>query len=516
MKTIAELEKSTDLLGRTGLSGESSRTRARVKLSELLALVPLQSVRGPRDVEVRRVVVDSRDVEPGDLFVAREGEKTDGHRFIDDAVRLGAVAIVSERPPTATFPTELTWVVTPDTRRAAGILAARAAGDPARKMSLVGITGTNGKTTTAFLVDGLLTRLGAPSAMLGTVVARIAERSWPTRHTTPEAPTIQTFLADAYDAGCRHGALEVSSHGLALFRLEGTEFEVGVFTNLSRDHLDFHRDMEEYFQAKRLLFTRYLRPSGKAVVCIDDAYGERLASDLDVETVTFGTSPTADLSIVESEASLEGVRLSFRDGEQVRGIRSPLLGRYNAMNLLGAFAAVRALGFPAEDILRTLPLVPGAPGRFERVPVDRPFDVIVDYAHTDDALRKLLEAARPLTRGRLWVVFGCGGERDRTKRPLMGDVAARLADRVILTSDNPRGEDPQAILREIQLGIKGTEIEVDADRRRAIGLALRGASPGDVVVIAGKGHEPYQIIGDRVFDFDDRLVVQELSSGGSS
>jgi UDP-N-acetylmuramoyl-L-alanyl-D-glutamate--2,6-diaminopimelate ligase len=515
MKTIAELEKSTDLLGRTGLSGKSSETRARVKLSELLALVPLQSVRGPREVEVHRVVVDSRDVEPGDLFVAREGEKTDGHLFVDDAVRRGAVAIVSERPPASSFPSALTWVVTPDARRAVGILAARAAGDPARKMNLVGITGTNGKTTTAFLVDGLLTRLGAPSAMLGTVVARIAERSWPTRHTTPEAPTIQTFLADAYDAGCRHGALEVSSHGLALFRLEGTEFEVGVFTNLSRDHLDFHRDMEEYFQAKRLLFTRYLRPGGKAVVSIDDAYGERLASDLDVETVTFGSSATADLSILESEASLEGVRLSFRDGGEVRAIRSQLLGRYNAMNLLGAFAAVRALGFASEDILRTLPLVPGAPGRFERVAVDRPFDVIVDYAHTDDALRKLLEAARPLTQGRLWVVFGCGGERDRTKRPLMGDVAARLADRVVLTSDNPRGEDPQAILREIQLGIKGKEIDVDVDRRKAIGLALRGAAPGDVVVIAGKGHEPYQIIGDRVFDFDDRLVVQELLSEDS-
>lgn len=487
-----------------------------VRLGELLALVPLQSVRGPRDVEIHKVVIDSRDVEPGDLFVAREGEKTDGHRFVDDALRRGALAVVSERPPSPSFPSELTWVVTPDARKAVGILAARAAGDPSRKMSLVGITGTNGKTTTAFLIDGLLRRLGAPSAMLGTVVARIADRSWPTRHTTPEAPTIQNFLADAYDAGCRQGVLEVSSHGLALFRLEGTEFEVGVFTNLTRDHLDFHRDMEAYFQAKRLLFTRYLRPVGKAVVCIDDAYGERLASDLDVETITFGRSPTADLSITETEASLEGIRLAFKDGEELRRIRSPLLGRYNALNLLAAFAAVQALGFAAADILEALPLVPGAPGRFERVPVDRPFDVIVDYAHTDDALRQLLEATRPLTRGRLWVVFGCGGERDRTKRPLMGDVAARLADRVVLTSDNPRGEDSQAILREIQLGIKGKEIDVEADRRKAIDLALRGAGPGDVVVIAGKGHEPYQIIGERVFDFDDRVVVGELLSGESS
>jgi UDP-N-acetylmuramoyl-L-alanyl-D-glutamate--2,6-diaminopimelate ligase len=484
----------------------------KLKLEELLALIPLQSVRGPRDSEIRGVAVDSRVVGPGFLFAALAGEKTDGHRFLDDAVSRGAVAILSERAgDPGSFP-GVTWIQTPDARKGVGVLAARAASEPAKSLHLVGITGTNGKTTTAYLVDGLVSRLAPPSAMLGTVVAKIGDRSRPTRHTTPESPDLQSFLADAVAAGCRCGALEVSSHGLALSRLEGTEFEVAVFTNLSRDHLDFHRDMEEYFQAKRLLFTRYLRPRGTAVIAIDDAYGERLSSELAIETVTFGASPAADLSIVEIQATLAGIRMRFRDGSSTREIRSPLLGRYNALNLLAAFAAVRALGFSAEDILGALPSVEGAPGRFERVALDRPFGVIVDYAHTDDALRKLLEAVRPLTRGRLLLVFGCGGERDRTKRPLMGNVAARLADHVVLTSDNPRGEDPQAILREIQLGTKEASagVEVEADRRKAIAKALHRARPGDVVVVAGKGHEAYQIVGDRALVFDDRRVVAEI------
>jgi UDP-N-acetylmuramoyl-L-alanyl-D-glutamate--2,6-diaminopimelate ligase len=505
------MKATTEIEGGKNLNASGSG----VKLGELLALVPLQSVRGPRDVEIHGVAVDSREVRPGFVFVAREGEKTDGHRFLGDAIARGAVVVVSERPPEAKFaaPMEkVTWVQTPDARKAAGLMAAKAWGNPAKKLDLVGLTGTNGKTTSAYLIDGLISRLAPPSVMLGTVVSKIADRSEPTRHTTPEAPAIQEFLAEAVAAGCRYGAIEVSSHGLALCRLEGSEFQVGVFTNLSRDHLDFHHDMESYFEAKRLLFTRYLRPGGRAVIAIDDVYGERLASGVSAETTTFGVSSTADLVMVSVEASLEGTRLSFREGTVIREIRSPLVGRYNALNLLGVYAVVRALGFSSDDILRTLPEVAGAPGRFERVSVSRPFDVVVDYAHTDDALRKLLEAARPLTRGKLWVVFGCGGERDRSKRPLMGMVAARLADRVVLTSDNPRGEDPEAIVREIQLGTKehSESIEVEVDRRKAISMALEGAEAGDLVVIAGKGHEPYQIVGDRVLDFDDRNVVREI------
>ena len=479
-----------------------------MRLTELLSLVPLQTVNGPRDVSIHGVAVDSRNVEEGFLFVAIEGETTDGHLFVDDAVARGAVAIVSER---AGSRDRVTWVQTPDARQAAGVLSAKAAGDPAKKMDFVGITGTNGKTTTAFLVDGLLSRLNPPAAMMGTVVAKIDARTWPTRHTTPEAPTLQVFLAEALEAGCGYGVLEVSSHGLQLLRLEGTELAVAVFTNLSRDHLDFHRDMEDYFLNKRKLFTRYLRPNGTAVVCIDDAYGERLASELSSRVLTYGLSDTADISIREVDASLAGVRLAFREGQVSHEITSPLLGRYNALNLVAAFAAVRALGFATEEVLETIEQIAGAPGRFERVDVGLPFDIVVDYAHTDDALRKVLEAARELTRGKLWVVFGCGGERDRTKRPLMGDVAARLADRVVLTSDNPRREDPEAIIREIQLGVKDAGVEIEPDRRRAIALALTGASPGDLVVIAGKGHEPYQIVGDDVVSFDDRDAVREIA-----
>ncbi len=497
----------TEIEGGDGLSTGGGG----VRLRELLALLPLQIVRGPRDAEIHGVAVDSRQVRAGFVFVALEGEKTDGHRFLEDALERGASVVVSEKPPDPKFPAGATWVQTPDARKAAGLLAAKAFREPAKKMDLVGVTGTNGKTTSAYLIDGLLTRVAPPSAMLGTIVSRIGNRSEPTRHTTPEAPVLQAFLAEAVEAGCRYGALEVSSHGLALSRLEGSEFQVGVFTNLSRDHLDFHRDMESYFEAKRLLFTRYLRRSGRAILAIDDAYGERLASLVSGEITTFGFSPAADLSIASVETSLDGTELTFREGSVVREIRSSLVGRYNAMNLVGAYAAVRALGFESDDILKALPEVSGAPGRFERVPVGRPFDVVVDYAHTDDALRKLLEAARPLTRGRLWVVFGCGGERDRSKRPLMGMVAARLADRVVLTSDNPRGEDPEAIVREIQLGTKESSgIDVEVDRHKAIALALGRAGAGDLVVIAGKGHEPYQIVGDRVLDFDDRNIVKEI------
>jgi UDP-N-acetylmuramoyl-L-alanyl-D-glutamate--2,6-diaminopimelate ligase len=256
-----------------------------------------------------------------------------------------------------------------------------------------------------------------------------------------------------------------------------------------------------------------LRLGGTAVICIDDAYGERLAAELPMEVVTYGRSETADLSVRDIEASLAGIHVRFREGEAAHAIQSPLLGHYNGLNLVAAFAAVRSLGFETARVLETLHEVSGAPGRFERVAVQKPFDVVVDYAHTDDALRKLLEAARPLTDAKLTVVFGCGGERDRTKRPLMGDVAARLADRVVLTSDNPRGEDPIAIINEIQLGTKGADIEVEPDRRRAIELAMTGAHAGDLVVIAGKGHEPYQIVKNEALAFDDREVAREIASG---
>jgi len=487
--------------------------KRRVNLKDLLSLIEVESVTGEGDLDISGITADSRSVLPGFIFAAIKGASMDGHGFVNDARAAGAVAVLSEQSAVK----GTTWIQTPDVRKALGAVAARMAGNPSRSLDLIGITGTNGKTTTAFLVDGLLSRLAGPSAMMGTVVAKVGDRRRATRHTTPEAPVLQDFLAEAVDAGCRRAAIEVSSHALALSRLEGSEFAVAVFTNLSRDHLDFHRDMEDYFLVKRALFNRYLRPGGTAVVCIDDAYGERLASEHGSPVVTYGLSDTADLSIREVNVSLAGTHVKFR--ERIGGtlaatheIRSPLLGSYNALNLVGAFAAVRACGFETGEVLEALSGLPGAPGRFENVATPLPFDTVVDYAHTDDALRKLLEATRPMTEGRLWVVFGCGGERDRAKRPLMGDVATRLADRVVLTSDNPRGEDPLAIIREIQLGAKKEGTIIEADRRRAIEVALSNASAGDVVVVAGKGHEPYQVVADQVIEFDDRDVIREIAT----
>lgn len=478
------------------------------KLGDLLRAIPLQSIQGSTDVELSGVSIDSRQVDKGFLFVAVKGASVDGHQFVDQAIERGALAIVSENPPSRA---DVSWVQTPDARRAAGILAAKMYGEPSKKLELVGITGTNGKTTIAYLLDGLVSRLAPPSIMLGTVVQKLGEDSTPTRHTTPEASDIQAFLASAVRHGARYGAIEVSSHGLQLARLSGSEFAVAVFTNLSRDHLDFHGDMEAYFKAKRALFNNHLRPSGTAVISIDDAYGERLAAELAQTVLTFGSSRTADLCLVEARGDLNGLEVRFSYEGEESSFTSPLIGSYNAMNLLGVVGASLALGFDLAQVTGLLATISGAPGRFERVEIDAPFSVIVDYAHTDDALRKLLEAARPLTDKQLTVVFGCGGDRDRSKRPLMGDVATRLADRVVITSDNPRTEEPAAIVREIEVGARGAaEVIIEVDRRRAIALALKDASAGDLIVVAGKGHEAYQVIGSDVLDFDDRLIVREL------
>jgi UDP-N-acetylmuramoyl-L-alanyl-D-glutamate--2,6-diaminopimelate ligase len=462
------------------------------------------------DIEVRGVTLDSREVADGFVFVAVRGTNVDAHRFLDDAVKRGARAIVSEEAPARS---DVTWIQTPDSRWAAGALAAGLCGHPSSKLRVVGVTGTNGKTTSSYLVSSALSRLAPPTAMMGTVEARIGEERFPTRHTTPEAPVVQSFLLCAYEAGARFGVLEVSSHGLSLSRLAGTEFDVALFTNLSRDHLDYHEDMESYFQAKRALFTRYLRETGRAVVCIDDAYGERLAAELQSRAVTYGASDSADLNVASVEADMEGLRIRFREQGVERELTSRLLGGFNARNLIGAYGVVRALGFEPEETIGALEDADGAPGRFERVPLPSQlgFDVVVDYAHTDDALRKVLEAARPLTRNRLTVVFGAGGERDRDKRPLMGDVASRLADGVVVTSDNPRGEDPLGIIKEIQLGVGGAPVDVEPDRRAAIELAMSRAEPGDLVVVAGKGHETYQVISGRVLPFDDREVVRDIA-----
>ena len=481
-------------------------------LGDLLSNIPVEELRGTVTSDVKGVTVDSRAVEPGFVFVAIAGQTTDGHRYIGDAIKRGAIAVVSENTPGQDG---LVWVRTSDARRAAGLLAASFLGQPSRQLNLVGVTGTNGKTTTAFLLDVVFQSLAPPSAMMGTVVHRVGSVSKPARHTTPESPELQSFLRSSVEEGCRFGVLEVSSHGLALGRLEGTEFECAVFTNLSRDHLDFHRDMEDYFAAKRTLFEHHLRPAGTAVVGLDDGYGRRLVESLNHRsTLTYGYVAEADLRVETVEADFDGLRLRFNDRGTAREIESQLVGRHNVLNLLAAHGAAIALGLDATDILKALAQIEGVPGRYEKIEAGQAFHVVVDYAHTDDALRNILETTRALPHSKVRTVFGCGGDRDRSKRPLMGAVAARLSDLVVLTSDNPRSEDPDAIIREIELGTKGpqcqAEVRVEPDRRKAIALALSLSEPEDVVLVAGKGHEPYQVIGERMIPFDDRQVVREI------
>jgi UDP-N-acetylmuramoyl-L-alanyl-D-glutamate--2,6-diaminopimelate ligase len=497
------------------LAGVIIKSRSPMILKELLKAIPVQVIEGTDQCEVRGLTVDSRQVDTDFVFVAIDGQTTDGHLYLRDARKRGAVAVVSEKAPQHH---DMTWVQTPDARRAAGLLSAAIAGQPARKLSLVGVTGTNGKTTIAYLVDALIRRFAPPSAMMGTVVHQVGDMARSARLTTPEAPEIQSFLSRAVEAGCRYGVLEISSHGIALGRVEGTEFNCAVFTNLSRDHLDFHRDMEDYFASKRVMFDRYLRQDGTAVVGLDDGFGRRLAESLPHGVSTFGFAPDADLRIEDMDASFDGLDISFRERGRLSRLRSPLIGRHNALNLLAAFGVGRALGFESEAILGILENAHGAPGRYEKVEAGQPFLVVVDYAHTDDALKNLLETTRALPHRKILTVFGCGGDRDSSKRPLMGAVAVRLSDYVVLTSDNPRSEDPMAIIGEIDLGTKGlqsnAEVMVEPDRRKAIALAISLAAPGDVVLITGKGHESYQTIRDQVLPFDDRQVVREILSGG--
>ena len=453
-------------------------------LSDLLPAIPVTKVEGRLDVDVTSISVDSRRVAPGTLFVALSGLKVDGHQFVPDAIARGAVAVLSEKPRPAL---DVTWIQAPEPRRAAGRLAARLSGEPSARLKLVGVTGTNGKTTTAYLVHGVFQALAPPSMMMGTVVDRIGEKDEPAQFTTPESPDVQAFLSRAVAAGSRFGVMEVSSHGLALERLEGTWFDVGVFTNLTRDHLDFHRDMEQYFAAKRRLFTHHLKSLGSAVVGIDDAFGRRLAETLTAPATTYGFAADASLRVSAANASFDGLEVEFVESGRRRRLESPLVGRHNALNLMAAYGALRLLGFEDDALLDVLRHLKGAPGRFEKIEAGQPFQVIVDYAHTDDALRNVLEAVRALPHERILTVFGCGGDRDRTKRPLMGAVASRLSNLVVLTSDNPRSEDPLAIIREIELGTKEplaiAEVCVEPDRRKAIELACSLAGPGDVVVI---------------------------------
>ena len=465
------------------------------------------------EITVTDVAYDSRQVESGAVFVALKGVRADGTAFVERAVARGAVAIVAERPPTTDV--GVPWTVVPDARLALAQLAAAFFRHPSEEMQVVGITGTNGKTTTAYLLSSIFEAAGIRCGLIGTVSYRIGNEEREASRTTPEAPDVQRLFREMVELGCGACAMEVSSHALALRRVDETKFAARIFTNLTRDHLDFHADMEEYFQAKRRLFEMPPREA-PSLLNVDDPRGASLV-DLAGRPVTYAINKQADVMPGPVSFSLTGLAFDVRTPRGTLHLRSKLVGRPNVYNILAAVATGVALDLPFDAIERGISALDGVPGRFQVVSGEKDgATVIVDYAHTDDALRNLLETARPLVNDRLITVFGCGGDRDRTKRPLMGAVAGRLSDVIIVTSDNPRSEDPARIIDEIRRGITpdtqrhgGQRVLSIVDRREAIGKAVELAQPGDMVLVAGKGHEKYQVIGDQVLPFDDVAVARE-------
>jgi UDP-N-acetylmuramoyl-L-alanyl-D-glutamate--2,6-diaminopimelate ligase len=465
------------------------------------------------ECEVRGVAYDSRQVRPGVVFVAVKGGRADGLDFVPQALASGAAAVVADRPAPAGA--VVPWTCVSDARLALAVLSAHYFGHPSRALRLVGTTGTNGKTTTSYLIQAVLEAGGFPCGLVGTVQYAVAGEFVDAPRTTPEAADLQRLLRRMVDSGAKACSMEVSSHALALRRVEATTFAAAVFTNLTRDHLDFHGDMDRYFEAKRRLFT-LLPPGAPAIINVDDRRGEQLASSLSVP-LTYGMK-TADVRPEAVTPSLAGLAFDAMTPNGRIPIRSRLMGQFNLYNLLAAVATGVALGIPNDAIAAGLAGMPAVPGRMQLVSgPDDDVTVVVDYAHSDDALRNILEAVRPLVTGRLVTVFGCGGDRDRTKRPLMGVVASRLSDFVVITSDNPRSEDPERIIDDIERGIAPadgrTRPEVprwrrQADRHAAIDETIVGASPSDVVVIAGKGHEKYQVIGAKTLPFDDVAVAK--------
>ena len=463
--------------------------------------------------DVSAVTYDSRRAVAGSVFVALRGLKADGANFAAQAAARGASLIVAETARPDSVATA--WLVVSDARLALALLADAFYGHPSRRMQVIGVTGTNGKTTTAYLLASILDAAGLKAGLLGTVTYRLGAEEREASRTTPEAPDVQQLLDEMIRQGCKSAVMEVSSHALALKRVDGMRFAAGIFTNLTRDHLDFHEDMETYFQAKRRLF-ELLPGDAPGIINLDDPRGPSLV-DVSREVVTFAIGRSADVTTGPLTFTLGGLSFDVRTPHGTVHVESRLVGRPNVSNILAAAATAVAIDLPLEAIAEGVNALPGVPGRFEVVSTRADeVTVVVDYAHTDDALRNLLETARPLAPKRLVTVFGCGGDRDTAKRPLMGMVAARLSDVVVITSDNPRSEDPQRIIDEIKRGIpaggqgvRAPDVQVVVERREAIERAVEQAEPGDLVLIAGKGHEKYQQIGDRVLPFDDGETARQ-------
>jgi UDP-N-acetylmuramoyl-L-alanyl-D-glutamate--2,6-diaminopimelate ligase len=481
-------------------------------LEKLIEGVETAATAGPLAVEIAGVCYDSREARPGSVFAALPGEHVDGHNFIPGAVAAGTVAILSERPPIPGF--SATWVQVQNIRRAVAQAAAAFYGHPSRQLKVVGITGTNGKTTTSFLLESILQAAGERTGLFGTVEYHTATAVIPARQTTPEAVDLQRFFAELRAGGASWAVMEVSSHALALDRVYGCHFEAAVFTNLARDHLDFHLTFESYFEAKKRLFLGVGAPPPRlAVLNLEDPRGRELAE--------VGLSRVVGYSLVEDggtvsarkpQLTADGIRFTLVTPDGSIGVQSPLVGRSNLSDLLTAAATAWGLGLPLETIAAGLGALERVPGRFERVDLGQPFTVVVDFAHTDLAFTNLLLTARELARGRVIIVFGSGGDRDRTKRPIMGEIAGRLADVVLLTTDNPRSEDPVRIINDISVGLqqaRGNYV-IEVDREQAIARAFDLAHEGDIVLLAGKGHQDTQIFRDRTEPWSDTEVARRL------
>ena len=497
-------------------NGGSERLKsAGMKLKDLFAGAEIGAITGPSDPEIRAIAYDSRKAEEGSIFFALRGEKLEGVEFVKGALARGAIAVASEHPRVVGLPEEITWVEMPagTQRRGLARAAANFYGRPAEALKLVGVTGTNGKTTTAYLVDSILHAAGNTTGFVGTTGYRTPAGSRSALNTTPESLDLQQMFAEVRDAGGTHAVLETSSHALAMDRLWGCHFAVAIFTNLTRDHLDYHKTFEDYFAAKRMLFagTGVGSPDA-AVINTDDPYGAQLAG-LAARTLTYGLKDNPELTTKKFVPNFSGLEFTAQTPAGKVEIRSSLVGKINVYNILAAIGAGIVLEIPTAKIEEGIANLESVPGRFQRIDEGQPFLVVVDYAHTDDALRNLIATARELNpSARIITLFGAGGERDRTKRPLMGEAAGSLSNLVVLTSDNPRSEDPLRIINDVAVGLQKADAKyrVEPERERALEIAIEEAHPGDIVLLAGKGHETSQVLADRAVEFDDREKARAI------
>jgi len=482
-----------------------------VKLGDLLRGTEASVSAAAEKLEIRQVACDSRKVQPRALFFALHGAKADGNTFIRDAVGRGAVAIVSEETAPPAIPSSVTWIQVRDGRKALAVTAANFYGHPAEALRMVAVTGTNGKTTTTSLIDAIVKASGAKTGLFGTIAYHTPKGEYPAPNTTPESVDLQGFLAEVRDAGGRYAVLEASSHSLAMDRLWGCRFAAAVFTNLTREHMDYHKTFEDYFAAKKRLFEGTGAGAPEvAVINTDDEYGKRL-NGLAKKTLTYGLDSGADITTKKFQLTFNGLAFTAQTPGGKVQVASPLVGRINVYNILAAIGAAQALEFSTEIIEAGIRGLASVSGRFQQIDLGQPFFVVVDYAHTDDALENLIRTARELNpKGRIITLFGCGGGKDRTKRPVMGEVTGRLSDLTILSSDNPRDEDPLKIISDIIVGLQKTagKYLIEPDREKAIGVAMDEARAGDIVLLAGKGHENYQILADRTLEFDDRDMAR--------